>query len=97
MHNHTPRDPRLKVCVDPLAPAYSRLYPLACCRYKAANIVVTLSTGETLAGVVSNDRGEESSLGPVTKFMFVAAARWRDQGRGVRRAADVTVMMRALF
>lgn len=40
--------------------------------YPSAAITVTLSTGEVLQGVVSNDRGEDSSLGPITKFMYIA-------------------------
>jgi hypothetical protein len=39
--------------------------------YKAAEIVVTLSTGEVLTGIVSNDRDEDTAIGPVTKFMYL--------------------------
>jgi len=39
--------------------------------YKAAEIVVTLSTGEKLTGIISNDRDEDTSIGPVTKFMYL--------------------------
>ena len=40
--------------------------------YTAAAITVTLSSGEVLEGVVSNDRADPTSLGPVTKFLYLA-------------------------
>jgi len=40
--------------------------------YATASIVVTLSTGAVLKGVVSNDRALSSSKGPVTKFVYLA-------------------------
>jgi hypothetical protein len=47
---------------DPVTPA----------NYLTAAITVTLNTGEVLKGVVSNDRDMQSSLGPVTKFLYLA-------------------------
>lgn len=39
--------------------------------YKAAVFTVTLDSGEVLAGVISNDRDEDTAKGPVTKFMYI--------------------------
>lgn len=40
--------------------------------YPAAILTVTLSTGNVLKGVVSNDRTASTAKGPVTKFLYVA-------------------------
>jgi len=40
--------------------------------YAAAALTVTLSNGNVLRGVVSNDRSEDSAKGPVAKFLYVA-------------------------
>jgi hypothetical protein len=39
--------------------------------YKAAEITVTLSSGEALVGIISNDRDQQSALGPVTQFIYL--------------------------
>jgi hypothetical protein len=45
--------------------------PIAESSYKAAEITITLSTGDELKGIISNDREEETALGPVTQFMYL--------------------------
>jgi hypothetical protein len=39
--------------------------------YSAATFTVTLDDGSVLEGLISNDRDDSSSKGPVTKFMYV--------------------------
>jgi len=39
--------------------------------YPTAKITITMSTGEVYYGVVSNDRDQSTSKGPVTKFLYL--------------------------
>lgn len=40
--------------------------------YVAAAITVTMDDGTVLTGVINNDRNDQSSQGPVTKFLYLA-------------------------
>mmetsp|Transcript_50058 Transcript_50058/g.64144 ORF Transcript_50058/g.64144 Transcript_50058/m.64144 type:complete len:109 (+) Transcript_50058:89-415(+) len=40
--------------------------------YAAATITVTLEDSTTLTGIISNDRDDQSAMGPVTKFMYLS-------------------------